>query len=115
MLHPRTDDALTRCGRIRELLLHHSGGRADPAALTEFRALTFAASRAADDPECAGMMRSADRYALDLFSASAHENWATRQMSGAGFLRLQIFRVLDAFRDRLMYLHPVEDASWDAL
>lgn len=107
MPHPRVDDALTHCGRIRELLLHHSGGRADTDALTEFRALTFAASRAADDSECAGMMRSADRYALDLFSGSAHQNWATAQLSGTDFLRLQIFRLLDAFRDRLVHLHAV--------
>ena len=103
------DDALTHCGRIRELVLQHSGGWADTDALTKFRALTFAAARAADDPECAGMMRSADRYALDLFSASAHENWATGGMSGTQFLRLQIFRLLDAFRDRLMHLQHVEE------
>lgn len=54
------------------------------------------------------MMRSADRYALDLFSALAHQTWATPKLSGAEFLRLQIFRVLDAFRDRLMHLHSVE-------
>jgi hypothetical protein len=80
----------------------------DIAALTEFRATTFAASRAADDRECAGMMRSADRYALDLFSGSAYENWATAQLSGTDFLRLQIFRVLDAFRDRLTHLYAVD-------
>jgi hypothetical protein len=107
MSRPRVDDALTHCGRIRELLLHHSGGWADTDVLTEFRELTFAASRSADDSECAGMMRSADRYALDLFSGSAYENWATAQLSGTDFLRLQIFRVLDAFRDRLMHLYAV--------
>jgi hypothetical protein len=101
------DDALAHCGRIRELILRHSGGWADEDALTKFRALTFAAALAADEPECAGMMRSADRYALDLFSALAHENWATAEMSGAEFLRLQIFRLLDAFRDRLMHLQTV--------
>jgi hypothetical protein len=107
MARPRTDDALAQAARIRELILHHSGGWADTDALTDFRALTFAASRAADDPECAGMMRSADRFALDLFSGSAHENWATAQLSGTDFLRLQIMRLLDAFRDRLVHLHAV--------
>jgi hypothetical protein len=106
MPRPRVDDALTHFGRVREILLHHSGGRADTNVLTEFRALTFAASQAADDSECAGMMRSADRYALDLFSA-AHENWATDQLSGTDFLRLQIFKLLDAFSDRLVHLHAV--------
>jgi hypothetical protein len=102
------DHALASSERIRELLLHHRGGRADAGTLARFRALTCAAAEAADDPECAGMMRSADRYALDLFSALAHENWATRRLSGADFLRLQIFRVLDAFRDRLTYLQAVD-------
>lgn len=107
MSHRRVDDALALCERMQELLLHSSGGRADADALTRFRELSFAASRAADDPECAGMMRSADRYALDLFSHSAHQYWATRELSGTQFLRLQISRVLDAFRDRLLHLHAV--------
>ena len=107
MSHPRVNGALAHCGRIRELLLWHSGGWADIDALTEFRELTAAASRAAADSECAGMMRSADRYALDLFSESAHQPWATGQMSGAGFLRSQIFRLLDAFGDRLVHLEAV--------
>jgi hypothetical protein len=110
MPYPRVDIALTHCRRILELLLHHRGGGPDSDVLTEFRALTFAALQAADDSECAGMMRSADRYALDLFSGSAHQNWATAQLSGTDFLRLQIFRLLDAFRDRLLHLHPVGQA-----
>ena len=105
MSHPRLDDALALRERMQELLLHHSGGWADADALSRFRELSFAASRAADDPECAGMMRSADRYALDLFSHSAHQYWATPELAGTDFLRLQISRVLDAFRDRLMHLH----------
>ena len=107
MLNPRVDHALALCERMQELLLQHSGGRADSDALTRFRDLSFAASLAADDPECAGMMRSADRYALDLFSASAHQNWATQELAGTEFLRMQIFRVLEAYRDRLLHLHAV--------
>ena|SRR5215510_8627632 len=107
MSAPRMDDALTHCGRIRQLVLHHNGGWADSEALTQFRIMTFAASRAASDPECAGLMRSADRYALDLFSVAAHESWATSETTGADFLRLQISRVLDAFRDRILHLCSV--------
>jgi hypothetical protein len=105
MSHPRVKDALALCELMQQLLLQHSGGRPDTDALTQFRELSFAASRAADDPECAGMMRSADRYVLDLFSHSAHQSWATPELSGTEFLRLQISRVLDAFRDRLLHLH----------
>ena len=104
MPHPRVDYALALCERMQGLLLLHSGAWADTHALAQFRDLSLAASRAADDPECAGMMRSADRYALDLFSVSGYQNWATRELSGAEFLRLQIFRVLEAFRDRLLHL-----------
>ena len=107
MAHLRVNRALAYCRRIRELLLQHSGGWADHDALTEFRELTFAASRAADDPECAGMMRSADRYALDLFSASAHQIWSTGELSGTEFLRSQILGLLEVFSDRLMYLDVV--------
>ena len=113
MSYSRVQDALTHCGRVRELILHLDGDWAHTDALTRFRALTFAASRAADDRECAGMMRSADRYALDLFSGSARENWATEKMSGVEFLRLQISRVLDAFRDRLLHLQSVGQARGD--
>jgi len=107
MPHLQMTRALAHCGRIRELLLRHSGGWADIDALTGFRELTSAAAGAADDPECAGMMRSADRYALDLFSASAHQNWATGELSGTDFLRSQILGLLEAFSDRLMYLDVV--------
>lgn len=107
MSYPQMTRALAQFERIRELLLQHSGGWADVDALTEFRELTSAASRAADDPECAGMMRSADRYALDLFSVSAHQNWATGELSGTEFLRTQILGLLEAFTDRLTYLDVV--------
>src|SRR5574341_137335 len=110
MSPPRMDDALAHCGRIRQLILHHSGGWADTEALTQFRIMSFAAARAADDPECAGMMRSADRYALDLFSVAAYESWATNDITGADFLRKQILRVLDAFRDRVLYLQSATPA-----
>ena len=105
MPHLRSDHALAHCTRIRELVLHRSW--ADPDALTEFRTLTASAARFADDPECAGMMRAADRYALDLFSRLAHENWATPQASGRDFLRQQILRLLEAFQDRMMHLDAV--------
>ena len=107
MSNPRMNRALAHCERIRELLLRHSGGWADIDALAEFRELTAAAARDADDSECAGMMRSADRCALDLFSESAHQNWQTGELSGTEFLRSQIFRLLDAFRDRLVHLEAV--------
>ena len=99
-----TEDALTYCARIRDLVLHHSGGWADADALRRFRLLSYAASRAADDAQCAEIMHTAEQYAADLFSATAHQKWARTTTSGADMLRLCILSKLDAFRDRLNQL-----------
>jgi hypothetical protein len=99
-----TDDALAYCARIRDLILHHSGGWADSLALEKFRLLSGAAARAIDDAECTELMRAAGEYAADLFSASAHQKWARSRTSGADVLRLRILAKLDAFRERLMRL-----------
>jgi len=97
----KADAALTHCARIRDLILHHRGGWADADAIRIFRQYTCAASRAADDEECSALLRIADGYAADLFSASAHGKWARGTTSGADILRLCILGKLDAFRDRL--------------
>jgi hypothetical protein len=100
----QADDALTHCARIRDLILHHEGGRADTDALRLFRQLSCDASRAADDEECAALLRIADGYAADLFSAFAHDKWSRGETSGAHILRLCILGKLDTFRDRLVHL-----------
>ena len=101
MSHRATEDALTYCARIRDLVLHHSGGWADADALRKFKLLSYAASRAADDAQCTEIMHTADQYAADLFSATAHHKWARTRTSGADMLRLCILSKLDAFLDRL--------------
>lgn len=98
----KADDALMHCARIRDLILHHPGGCADADALRIFRQLTCAASRTADDEECSALMRAAEHYAADLFTASAHHRWARGNTSGADILRLCILGKLDAFRERLV-------------
>jgi hypothetical protein len=105
MSDPRMDDALEQCGRIRELILHHSGGWADKVALDQFSIYCRAASRAAEDPDCRELMDAAYRYALDLFSATAHEKWAVGGTSGADVLRLKILGMLNAFRGNLARYH----------
>lgn len=100
----KADDALTHCARIRDLILHHRGGWADTDALRIFGQLSCAAAGAADDEECSALLRNAEQYAADLFSASAHHNWARGKTSGADILRLCILGKLDAFRDRLVHL-----------
>lgn len=104
MSPPVTGDALAHCARIRDLILHHSGGWADADALRKFRLLSSAAARAAEDSECSELMRTAEEYASDLFSDSAHHKWARSSTSGVDVLRLGILGKLDAFRDRLTQL-----------
>ena len=105
MADPRMDDALEQCRRIRELILHHSGGWADNDALDRFSVYCRAASRAADDPGGRDLMDAAYGYALELFSARAHEKWALGGTSGADVLRLKILGTLDAFHDSLARHH----------
>lgn len=104
MSYLATADALTHCERIRDLIIHHSGGWADTDALRKFRLLSYAAARAADNADCSELMRTGDQYATDLYSASAHHKWARGKTSGADMLRLCILSKLDAFRERLMQL-----------
>ena len=104
MSSPPSADALEYCARIRDLILHHSGGWADADELRKFRLLSSAAARATGDAECAEIMRTADQYAADLFSATDHQKWARRSASGADVLRLSILGRLDAFRERVIQL-----------
>ena len=101
-----TRDALAYCARVRDLILHHNGGWADGEALRKFRLLSYAAARAAADEQCAELLRTADEYAADLFSESAHRKWAQGQTAGADVLRLCILGKLDAVRERLTAHSP---------
>lgn len=105
MSDPRMDDALEQCERIRALILHHHGGWADKDALDRFSAYCHAACRSAEDPDCRDLMDAAYRYALDLFSATAHKKWALGGTSGADVLRLKILGTLKTFRDSLARHH----------
>jgi len=104
MSHRATDDALAYYARIRDLILQHGGGWHDRNALEKFRLLCRAAARASGDAECAELLRSAEQYAAELFSESAHYRWTRAKTSGADVLRLCILGRLDALRDRLQRL-----------
>lgn len=101
--------ALAHCSRIRDLILHHSGGWADADALRKFRRLSYSAAAAADDAACSELMHLADQYAADLFSDSDHQKWARARTSGADILRLCILAKLDAVNARLRRMQ--EEAS----
>ena len=114
MSHGATDDALAYCARIRELILHHGGGWADGNALEKFRLLCRAAARAGRDAECTELLRTAEQYASDLFSESAHFRWTRTRTSGADILRLCILAKLDGFRERLLALRGVAPVHRDS-
>lgn len=100
-----TSDALAYCARIRDLILLHGGGRADADALYRFHLLSGAAARAAEDAQCVELLRTAEQYAVELFSATAHHTWARGKTSGADILRLCILGKLDTLRARLTQLY----------
>ena len=114
-MSPRaTDDAMSYCARIRDLILTHPGGWADLDALQRFWQLSGAAERAADDTESSELLRAAGQYAADLFSRADHYKWARGSTSGADVLRLCILGRLDAFRDRVRVLLAFTRGAKDA-
>ena len=88
------------------MILLHSGGRTDAGALAQFRQLCAAAEEAAGDARCAEFLRSADAYAVDLFSVAGCRKWSRGNTSGADILRLCILGKVSALRERLLALHP---------
>ena len=91
------------------MILLHPGASADAEALTQFRQLCAAADEAAGDARCSELLRSADAYAVDLFSVSAYRKWTRGSSSGADILRLCILGKLTALRERLLALYPCEE------
>jgi hypothetical protein len=110
VLSSTAGDALAYCARIRDLILLHSGGWADADALYRFHLLSGAAARAAHDAQCIELLRTAEQYAKDLFSATAHHSWARGKTTGADILRLCILGKLDTLRERLTQLYG--KAAW---
>jgi hypothetical protein len=112
-----TGDALRYCERMRDLILLHGGGWPDAEALSAFRLFSGAAARAADDADCAKLLQSAEDYAAELFSESAHYRWARGSTSGADILRLCILGKLHALRERLTALEAERqwplDSRWE--
>ena len=105
-MSPTTSDALAYCAGIRDLILLHPGGRTDVETLAQFRQLCAAAEEAADDARCSELLRSADAYAVDLFSASGCSKWTRGRSSGADILRLCILGKVSALRAHLLARYP---------
>lgn len=98
---------------LRDLVSQAPGGRDDAAARGKVAALCEAAIAALDDPECRQRLRAVERHAAELFSSAAHRKWDRQNMSGADYLRLQIFIALEGVNTRLFFLDAMRDRGSD--
>jgi hypothetical protein len=110
---PTTDleTARTQYGRMRELIIHNRGGWKDEQALALMRGLCRDASATVEDLACREHVQLVASYSAVLWSEDDHQRWNRNRLSGADYLRLQILRELDAFRDRLDVLEAQRSAA----
>ena len=94
---------------IRDLISQNEGGRDEPAARVHVALLCGAAITALDDFECRQRLRIIERHAAELYSAHGHHKWDREHMSGAQYLRLQIFIALEAVNTRLFIVEAIRD------
>ena len=96
---------------LRDLISQKAGGREDSVARTKVAVLCAAAIATLDDPECRQRLRTVARSSTELFSTDEHRKWDRQHMSGADYLRLQIFIALEAVNTRLFFLDAMRDRS----
>ena len=85
------------------------GGWDDAVSRDKVCRLCQAAAAALDDAECRERLRTAERFATELYSAEAHRKWDSKHMSGADYLRLQILIALEALNTRLFFIATLRD------
>jgi hypothetical protein len=103
--------------QLKAIFQSHPGGCADAAALLRVRALCARASRSVGDSFLKAKMGEVENYAGALFSDRKHQRWAREPMSGAMYLRRQVFAVLGALDTRLHDLvagHQAESQRRDS-
>src|SRR4029453_14288364 len=86
-------------------------GREDMISRFQVAVRCEAAIDALDDFECRLRLRAVDRHAAALYSADEHRKWDRQHMSGADYLRLQIFIALEAVNTRLFFLEAMRDRA----
>ena len=96
---------------LRDLIAQHAGGRDDVATRAQVAVICEAAIAALDDSETRQRLRALERHAAELFSDDQHRKWDREHMSGADYLRLQIFISLEAVNTRLFFLGALLDRS----
>lgn len=96
---------------LRDVIAQRVGGRDDAATRTQVAVLCAAAIGALDDSETRQRLRAVHRHAAELFSHDQHRKWGREHMSGADYLRLQIFIALEGVNTRLFFLDTLRDRS----
>lgn len=104
------DAARAHYHAIRALIIHNAGGWRDELVLRKLDFACRAAAAAVADRQCRVHIGAIEDYAGQLYSDSAHRRWVRGQTSGADYLRLQILRELDGFRERLGEIEALRDA-----
>lgn len=100
-------------GALREIFIHHPGGRPDREALHNVKSLAWQAMTALKDAECQEQMGIVEHHAAALYSEAEHHKWRMASLPGADFLRLQILRALVAFHSRLLAIEVSRRNSID--
>ena len=96
---------------IRELISQNAGGWEDVVTHSRIALLCGAGIAALDDFECRQSLRTVNRHAAELYSASGHRKWDRKHLSGAQYLRLQIFIALEAVNTRLSAIEAIRDRA----
>ena len=96
---------------LRDLIARALGGRDDVATRSQVSVLCEAAIAALDDAEARQRLRAIERHTAELFSDDQHQKWDREHMSGADYLRLQIFIALEGVNTRLFFLDTLRDRS----
>jgi hypothetical protein len=100
---------------LRDVIAHTPGGREDADTRCKVAVLCEAAITVLDDPECRQRLRAVERHAGELFSSTEHRKWNRQHMSGADYLRLQIFIALEGVNTRLFFLDALRDRTATAV
>lgn len=111
MTHPDLERACDLCAKLRELIIHRSGGWDDAQARRKLQVYCRGIEAEADDDECRQRTQRLLEQGAALFSPDGHAKFALRSTPGADFLRLQMLREIDALQSRLVAMEAARNAS----
>lgn len=114
-MQPQTDRNLAEARKVQQQLKAifqlREGGRTDTATLHRVRALCAIASRTLNDSFVKTKMGQVEMFADALFSDRKHQRWTRQPLSGAAYLRRQVFVALDACDTRLQDIVAVRQST----